>query len=316
MRGVAVRLLCSFLTAAALLPGSASAATLDWQPRNTLVFIVGTLEWEDSETFASFPKTNRRDAQLARFFREKGVPPSRIVFLSDAEATKARVTSSFRKLLSQADEDDLLFFYYTGHGYQSEDGKTTYLATYDASEEVAGWSTDAIVRTIVNDFDGARVVIAVDCCHSGAFISRVKKLQDGPSFACLASSTAQEESTENWTFTEMLLAALRGKPYADLDQDGSVTLGELARGIKEDMKFAEDQVSTSVFTGEFDSSSVLAAAEKKRHPAIGRRVEVEEDGDWFKGRIIDVRDGKYRVHYYGYEVSDDQWVAPSQIRRQ
>lgn len=307
-------LLCSLVFG--LLPlFSATAAELEWQPRNTRVFIVGTLEWADSETFASFPKINRRDAQLARFFREKGVPASQIVYLSDAQATKARVTSAFNRLLSSADEDDLLFFYYTGHGYESEDGRTTYLATYDAGDDEPGWSTDAIVRTIVRKFAGSRVVIAVDCCHSGAFVRRVKSLTEGPSFACLASSTAKEESTENWTFTEMLLAALRGKSYTDLDSDGSVTLAELARGIKEDMQFAEDQVSTSVFTGDFTGSSVIATAEEKRHPAIGRRVEVKDGGEWFKGRVIDVQGGKYRVRYYGYEVSDDEWVAPSQVRR-
>lgn len=291
------------------------ATELDWEPRNTWVFIVGTLEFEDSETFSSFPQTNRRDAQLARFFRERGVPPSQLVFLSDAQATKARVTSSFGSFLKKAGEDDLLFFYYTGHGYKSDDGRTTYLATYDTSDETPGWSTDAIVRSIVRNFGGSRVVIAVDCCHSGAFVNRVKALREGPSFACLASSTAKEESTENWTFTEMLLAALRGKAYADLNEDGSVTLAELARGIKEDMRFAEDQVATSVFTGDFAADSVLAVAEEKHDPAIGRRVEVKEDGEWFKGRIIDARGGKYRVRYYGYEVSDDQWVTPSQLRR-
>lgn len=314
MRRVAVQLLCSLIFGL-FLPRPAHAAQLDWQPRKTWVFIVGTLEWQDSESFESFPKVNRRDAQLARFFRERGVPSSQLVYLSDQQATKARVTSAFGKLLSQAGEDDLLFFYYTGHGYQSDDGRTTYLATYDAGDDVPGWSTDAIVRSIVRNFGGSRVVIAVDCCLSGAFVDRVKTLREGPSFACLASSTSKESSTENWTFTEMLLAALRGKAYTDLDANGVVTLAEVARGIKDDMQFAEDQQSTSVFTGDFRGNSVLALAEEKSDPAIGRRVEVKEDGEWFKGRVIDVKRGRYRVRYYGYEVSDDQWVEPSQVRR-
>ncbi|HXH91623.1 MAG TPA: agenet domain-containing protein, partial [Thermoanaerobaculia bacterium] len=49
--------------------------------------------------------------------------------------------------------------------------------------------------------------------------------------------------------------------------------------------------------------------------AIGRRVEVRSDGDWYKARIIDAKNHRYRVHYFGYEVADDEWVGPDALRR-
>lgn len=293
---------------------SAIAQDFQWAPRHTFVFIVGTLEWEDSESFESFPRTHRRDAQLARFFRDKGVPAQQLIFLSDRKATTGRVTTSLNELLARTGENDTLFLYFTGHGYHSEDERTTYFATYDASEDSPGWSTDALIRSVARNFRGSRVFMAADCCYSGALVDGVRRLHGRQSFACLASSTSRESSTANWTFTEMLLSALRGESFADLNGDGTITLGELARSIKEDMRFAEDQRSTSVFTGELDQDSEFAAADARPGHDVGRRVEVLSEGDWYKARIIDEKEGQYLVHYFGYEADQDEWVDPDDVR--
>lgn len=303
-----------FLLIATLTTTRADAAGIEWEPENTWVFIVGTLEFKDPEAFDSFPKEDRRDAQLARFFRQKGVPANRVVYLADAQATASRVQSALSKMLEQTDEGDLLFFYYTGHGYQSDDETKTYFATYDANDDQPGWSTDSIVRTIARKFRGDRVILTADCCYSGALADRVRRLGGEQSFACFTSSTSKDSSTGNWTFTEMLLGGLRGRSWADQNGDGSITLGELARGVRDDMRFAEDQTSASIFTGDFDEDTLVAAAPPKRDRAVGRRVEVHTEGDWYKARIIDARNRQYLVHYYGYEVSDDEWVSAEDVR--
>lgn len=302
------------LLIATLATTPAASADIEWRPQKTWVFIVGTLEWEDSEAFEPFPKENRRDAQLVRFFRQKGVPANRLVYLADAQATTSRVQAALAKMLAQTAEGDLLFLYFTGHGYQSEDGTKTFFATYDASNDQPGWSPDAIVRTIAREFRGDRVILAADCCFSGALVDRVRRLEPSQSFACFTSSTSKDSSTGSWTFTEMLLAGLHGKAFADLNGDGGVTLGEIARGVRDDMRFAEDQTSVSIFTGDFAEDTRVAAAPSKRDRAIGRRVEVNYEGDWYKARIIDAKDGQYRVHYYGYEVADDEWVGLGEVR--
>jgi hypothetical protein len=101
----------------------------DWQPQRTWVFVVGTLKWKHSDVFNSFPQTNRRDAQLVDFFRRQGVPGDQLIYLQDAQATTRRVKSTFRDFLSRAREGDLLFFYFCGHGYKSDDERTTWIAT-------------------------------------------------------------------------------------------------------------------------------------------------------------------------------------------
>lgn len=292
----------------------AATATRDWQPQRTWVFVVGLLKFQHRDIFNSFPQTNRRDAQLVEFFRQQGVPEEQVVFLKDAQATSRRIETSFPAFLSKAGPNDFLFFYYTGHGYKSDDESQTFFATYDASEDVDGWSTDSIVRDIEKNFKGTRALLTADTCYSGSLTADVQRMARRVSYASLTSSSANHTSTENWTFTEMLLAGLRGESFADLNGDGEVSLSELAQDVKEDMAFAEQQRSTFATTGHFPNEMLLAPATRKIDPLISQRVQVRSEGDWYKARVIDARDGSYRVHYFGFEDSDDEWVSMRQIR--
>lgn len=311
VRSVGLALLVIFGSA---LSQSTFARGKDWQPQRTWVFVVGILQWEHKDLFDSFPQKNRRDVQLVEFFRQQGVPASQLVFLKDSQATTRRVETSFQAFLSKTGPDDLLFFYYTGHGYKSEDEQTTYFATYDDSEDTVGWPTDAIIRDVEKYFKGSRALLTADTCFSGTLAQQTRQLGRRVSYATLASATSNHTSTENWTFTEMLLAGLRGKSFADINNDGEVTLAELAEDIKQDMAFAEDQKSVFITTGNFQPEMELAAAERKVDPLISSRFEVRSEGDWYKARVIDAREGTYRVHFFGYEDSDDEWVTRRDFR--
>src|SRR6266404_4309387 len=189
----------------------------DWQPQRTWVFIVGTLKWKHSDVFSSFPQKNRRDAQLVESFRQQGVPDQQMVYLQDAQATTRKVKTAFTTLLAKASEGDFLFVYYCGHGYKSEDERTTWFATYDAGEDTPGWATDSIVKDIEKYFKGSRAFLTADCCYSGSLSQQARRLGQRVSYACLTSSSASELSTGNWTFTEMLVAGLSGQAFADLN---------------------------------------------------------------------------------------------------
>jgi hypothetical protein len=310
-----VKLLFLLLWLMTVVVPATAAQEPDWQPQRTWVFVVGTLEWKDKETFESFPKENRRDRELVSFFRERGVPSEQIVYLQDRAATTQRIKNALRSLLSRTQEGDTLFLYYTGHGYKNDDGRA-YFASYDANDEDnPGWAVDSIPATIERYFKGERAFLTADCCFSGALAERVRAQRSSRiSYAVFTSATSDRVSTGNWTFTETLLAGLRGRAYVDTDGDGDVTFGELGGEIKSDMSFAEKQTSTYILTGKFEQQTTLADAEERIDRRIGSRVEVFSEGDWYKARIIDAGRGRYRVHYYGYEDSDDEWVKPSQIR--
>jgi hypothetical protein len=92
----------------------------------------------------------------------------------------------------------------------------------------------------------------------------------------------------------MLLAGLTGKAFADINDDGQITLGEVAEGVKQDMAFAEEQGAAFVAKGDLGLNTVLAEAKPRSSPDVSRRVEVKSEGDWYKARIIDARAGDLR----------------------
>ncbi|MBD0372421.1 MAG: caspase family protein [Pyrinomonadaceae bacterium] len=291
-----------------------SAQERDWQPQRTWVFVVGTLQWKDRETFPSFPQEERRDRELVKFFREQGVPAEQIVYLQDRAATTARIQTALRALLSKTQPGDTLFLYYTGHGFKDDDGRA-YFASYDAGDEGnTGWPVDSIPAAVERYFKGERAFLTADCCFSGALAEQVRALRSRISYAVFTSATSDITSTGNWTFTETLLAGLRGRAFVDTDGNGEVTFGELGREIKSDMSFAEQQTAAFILTGKFQQQTILAEAQERADRRVGARVEVYSEGDWYKARIIDAGRGRYRVHYYGYEDAYDEWVRPSQIR--
>jgi hypothetical protein len=317
-RSAALKLLLLVVCSVWASAPAAWARGRDWEPQRTWVFVVGALRFKHADMFDSFPQENRRDAELVSYFKQQGVPSGQIVYLRDREATAGRIQSALAAQLARARKGDLLFLYYTGHGYKSDDGEETLLASYDAGDDdVPGWPVDSIPATIERYFKGARAFIALDNCYSGALVEAIAKREGRVSYAALTSSTANKSSTGEWTFTESLLATLRGRASEDMNGDGEITLEELAAQVKEDMSFAENQRAVFAVTGDFDPRTVLSEAEAKQDPRVGERVEVKSEGSWYKGRIInaDQRGARFLIHYYGWDDSFDEWVGARQIRR-
>ena len=48
--------------------------------------------------------------------------------------------------------------------------------------------------------------------------------------------------------------------------------------------------------------------------AVGDKVDVKWNSSWWKGEVLSVEDGKYRVHYTGWSSSWDESVAADRLR--
>jgi hypothetical protein len=160
----------------------------------------------------------------------------------------ATVRKAIARFFDQKHRDDLLLLYFSGHGVRDEQGHL-YLAVRDTERAVlAGTAIEASYITARMDRSASkRLVLVLDCCHSGAFGYGSKAAQG----ASVGTATAFEgtgrgrvvltatDSTqfawegdqvvgdvENSLFTHYLIDGLNSGA-ADRDEDGEITIDEL-----------------------------------------------------------------------------------------
>jgi hypothetical protein len=263
---------------------------------------------------------NRRDAQIVKYFKDAGVPAKHITYLKDTAATKERIQHDFRTLLDQTDKGDLLIFYFAGHGSRDSDSGETWFANYDAgNSNASAWNVRSIFKAIDGHFSGNRVLLLADCCHSGALYEecRRRNRDDGDhelAYAALTSSYSHNTSTGNWTYSDSVLAGLRGESQVDLNHNGVVELNEIAQYTDLELAFLEGQKSMFFAAPAFPRAAKLAEVEDELVPRIGQRVEVEYKEKWYRAKVIDVDGDQTQVHYAGYDDSWNEWVGPERLR--
>jgi hypothetical protein len=287
-------------------PDNNASVQRQWQPATTRVFAVGVLAYPTGQ---AWPEEGRRDAEMIAVLRDRGVPAEQITFITNQRATLAAVRASFTAFLADAPVDSTLWFYFAGHGTKRDSGVVDF-ALYDGK-----WPIPEVFSTIERGFSGRTALLFADCCYSGALGAEAMLRAGRVSYGVIASSLASTASTGAWTFTECLIAGLRGMVPLGADGDGSVTFGKLARFAEREMAFNDGQLSTFVATNGFDSGLVLAAGTTRADPPIGDYVEAKwTDGRWYRGRIERVDSGRFWIRWAGYHDSENAWIEQANVR--
>lgn len=163
--------------------------------------------------------------------------------------TRANILGELSTVAQSVSEDDLLLFYFSGHG-MARDGES-YLLARDTRLSALKHTAVAMkdIREIVAQSPAHAKVIVLDACHSGAsigkaeptmtpeFIQRVFEQAEG--MAVLASCKENQQSWE-WAekqrsvFTYYLLEALTGK--ADLEGKGFVSVSDVNNYVTDGVK--------------------------------------------------------------------------------
>lgn len=177
-----------------------------------------------------------------------GFAPERISTLIDDQAerpTRENILTTLKIVAEATQPDDLLLFYFTGHGDMDE--HESYLVArngYMANLEDTAVSI-ARVKKIMQSAQARAKVMILDACHAGAalgakgpgrmssgFIQRVFEHAAG---MAILSSCRQDQLSYEWmkqersVFTYYLLEALQGQ--ADNDNKGFVTVMDLHRYV-------------------------------------------------------------------------------------
>lgn len=294
-------------------PPAGASAALSWDPAHTIVFFAGVLEWEANRN-KPFSKKNRRDQMLVEFFRSKGVPQDKIVYLQDSEATLSNIKSSFSELLKSSGPEDTLVFYYCGHGWVDSSGNG-YYANYDCVNNQRSLQTRLVAAMARDHFRGKQAIFLADCCTSGSMVNALRNTEMPFNYGVLTSSTVAQNSTSNWTFSQSVLDALQGHRYADANGDGKITLDELGKYITQEMSSIDSQdaeIARTGLDGEFVFSTVQFPDEK-----IPKLVEVQLKDKWYKAKLFEESEGKGRIRlvYIGHDSAEDElWLPMEGIR--
>jgi hypothetical protein len=302
-------LLALFVVAPALL-------AQEWDPAKTRVFAVGVLSFQDKK-LGTWPDEGRLDAVMIDELKKRGVPEENITFLTNKDATFEATRKKLDETLSASAEDETFIFYYAGHGARdfNDEKRPVSLVCYDSmpTKPATYWKLKDVVATIEARFKGSNVMLQSDCCHSGAFMEEVKTIETKKHWGVLVSVQPGSRSTGNWTYTQCLIDMYRGDSLLDADGSGSITFREGAAWLEAEMAFFEEQLSCS-YTRGYSDETVMAKAGEKKPERVGERCEGEENGKWYKVKVLDAKDGKFFVHWLGWEAKWDAWVEPARLR--
>ena len=208
------------------------------------VLITGANEWKSSTNGASsIKKIIKKNG-----FTDKTASIKSVSYKSSKYDKKRadRIHTAITKGMKKAKSGDIGFFYYIGHG--SENG----IVIKNYQPHYAELSYSKLAKWLSQTKCG-KIIVVMDACHSENFYNKgVKSLSAKNQkrficfLACCSNETAQTISSKYSRFTRAFCAGLGvdGTVYADKNNNGKVTAGELAdyinNRVKNDLLYTPD----------------------------------------------------------------------------
>ncbi|MBD2594867.1 SUMF1/EgtB/PvdO family nonheme iron enzyme [Nostoc spongiaeforme FACHB-130] len=196
-------------------------------------------------------------------------------------------------LYAHRDNDDLLLFYFSGHGVTVESGDFYFSTSITRKNQNKLIPTTALAGTNVhswmNQSKSKRQVVILDCCFSGAFakgltakdidnIDLEQKL-GGEGRAILTASSSTQYAFESdglnlSIYTHYLVEGIE-KGAADLDGDGLIAVDELHKYTKSKVQEASPAMTPEFYPVK-EGYRIFLAKSPKDDPKLQYRKEVEK----------------------------------------
>jgi hypothetical protein len=196
----------------------------------------------DYERLSDLDDTDKDATELLASLRRAGLLHPASVTLTNSQATAGAVKSALRRAAQAAGPDDVVLFFYSGHGDQVDvargarelDGRAETIELYDQAMR------DSELETLLKGINSRMLLVAIDACFSGGF----RNLVNRPNVLGLFSS---EEDLTSLVATRLeaggylsyyLRKALAGD--ADHDGDAVITSGELSAFLRRSFRLEGD----------------------------------------------------------------------------
>ena len=220
-----------------------------------------------------------------------GFGESDIAVLKDADEKPIR--EAIHNLFTEKKPDDLLLFYFSGHGITDKYNNfyLTGTATRDEAPEHTAVQAEYL-HNLMGRSRSQRQVLILDCCHSGAIVKGMRhkgseKVQvlpklGGEGRAILTASDSTEyafeqEGFELSLYTHFLVEGLR-TGAADRDGDGDISIDELYDYVRAKVKGTNDRMSPE-FHPVREGHRIILAKAALDDPKLRFRREVEKVAD-------------------------------------
>ncbi len=194
------------------------------------------------------------------------LPDHQISLLIDEDATRANILQAMRSVFFRADENDVVLFYFSGHGLPGSFLPIDYDGVNNSLQHEE-------VREILKISKAKHKLVLADACHSGSlvqaktpiyitlekFYKAFEDTQGGT--ALLLSSKGEEFSLEDGglrsgIFSYFLIHGLKGE--ADIDGDKIVTIKELFDFVSQKVRRYTANVQTPTLSGQYDPKMPVA----------------------------------------------------------
>jgi len=150
------------------------------------------------------------------------------------DCTKAEILDAVNTFFDSAGRNDQLLFYYSGHGLLDK-FNNFYFCNRDTriNALIPTAISDEVLNSMIRQSISSRVVMIIDCCHSGRFKSGgMSEHLKGEGRFVLTSSRSKElsedatEADQASTFTRYVAEALLSSEI-DTNKDGYISINEL-----------------------------------------------------------------------------------------
>lgn len=200
------------------------------------------------------------------------ISDNQITLLVDENATKQQIISSLEQKFEAASENDLVIFYYAGHGLEG----SFIPFDYNGTENTKLLHKD--IQEIFTSSKAKNKLFIADACHSGSssenLRGNVKESMDkyykalantSGGTALMMSSKAEETSLENKTirqgvFSYYLIRGLKGE--ADFNADAIVSVRELFDYVQTQTRQYTNYRQNPELYGLFDPNMPIGAVRK------------------------------------------------------
>ena len=142
--------------------------------------------------------------------------------------------------------------------------------------------------------------------------------KSGYRIASISSSSSDSASTGNWTFTHRVIEALSGESVADIDGDGIITIGDIAKYVQKSMRYFERQKSGYSQYGLGNDFIIrrLNNGDKIDKISVGDYVYVKKNNRRSVACVIakDIENKKLDVRFQEYSETPHEWVNMDSLK--